>query len=122
MALQVGRYRILALLVLAAATACQTTDDVATTNNWTPAPSPRTSESRERTAAIGAPLFANSRAGASTILEGSGRFVGEPPTGAVRASGEAGEGGVTLNLVNVPAPQAAKTVLGDIPVSRFRSS
>ena len=77
---QIGTLWLSATLILSA---CQTADDFATTNNWSPAPSPRTSESRERTAAIGgAPLFAPARAGASTIIEGSGRFVGEPPTGA----------------------------------------
>jgi general secretion pathway protein D len=61
-----------------------------------------------------APLLANARGGPSTVIEGSGRFVGEPPTGAINPSSEDVADGVTLNLVNVPAPQAAKTILGDI--------
>jgi hypothetical protein len=55
-----------------------------------------------------APLLANTRGGPSTVIEGSGRFVGEPPTGAMSPSSEDVADGVTLNLVNVPAPQAAK--------------
>jgi general secretion pathway protein D len=62
----------------------------------------------------GAPLLGNTRGGDSTIIEGSGRFVGEPPTGSINPSSEDVTDGVTLNLVNVPAPQAAKTILGDI--------
>jgi general secretion pathway protein D len=61
-----------------------------------------------------APLLANTRGGPSTVIEGSGRFVGEPPTGSINPSSEDAADGVTLNLVNVPAPQAAKTILGDI--------
>jgi general secretion pathway protein D len=68
----------------------------------------------ERIAAGGSPLFGNTRGGPSTVVEGTGRFVGEPPSGATRSSGEAGDDGVTLNLVNVPARDAAKTILGDI--------
>jgi general secretion pathway protein D len=62
----------------------------------------------------GALLLANNRGGQSTIIEGSGRFVGEPPTGAIDRPPEDAADGVTINLVNVPAPQAAKTILGDI--------
>src|SRR5581483_7489329 len=50
----------------------------------------------------------------STFIEGSGRFVGEPATGSTNRPVEETADGVTLNLVNVPAPQAAKTILGDI--------
>jgi general secretion pathway protein D len=59
-------------------------------------------------------LLGSTRGGPTTFVEGTGRFVGEPATGAIRASGEAVGDGVTLNLVNVPAPQAAKIVLGDM--------
>jgi general secretion pathway protein D len=60
----------------------------------------------------GSPLLANTRGGNSTVIEGSGRFIGEPPTGATARSSEDVADGVTINLVNVPAPQAAKTILG----------
>jgi general secretion pathway protein D len=66
-----------------------------------------------------APLLANTRGGQSTVIEGSGRFVGEPPTGAIGRPSEDVTDGVTLNLVNVPAPQAAKTVLGDILAVKY---
>jgi type II secretory pathway component GspD/PulD (secretin) len=47
-------------------------------------------------------------------VDGTGRFVGAPSPAAKQAVADASGEGVTLNLVNVPAPQAAKTVLGDI--------
>lgn len=62
----------------------------------------------------GAPLLANTRGGQSTLIEGTGRFVGDTPTGAIGQTSDEVTDGVTINLVNVPAPQAAKTVLGDI--------
>lgn len=52
-------------------------------------------------------------AGQAIVFEGSGRFVGDPPTGAT-SSADAGPDGVTVNLVNVPASQAAKAILGDM--------
>lgn len=60
------------------------------------------------------PLLASTGGGQSTLIEGSGRFVGESPTGAVNGAQDNVADGVPLNLVNVPAPQAAKTFLGDI--------
>jgi general secretion pathway protein D len=48
----------------------------------------------------------------TTYIQGTGRFVGEPPARTPPAS--SGADGITLNLVNVPTSQAAKTVLGDI--------
>ncbi len=47
-------------------------------------------------------------------MEGTGRFVGEQRVRARALAGAPDDDGVTLNLVNVPAPQAAKTVLGDM--------
>jgi general secretion pathway protein D len=80
----------------------------------------RTSEAQSRPYRTGgAPLLANTRGGQSTVIEGSGRFVGEPPTGSISRSSEDVADGVTLNLVNVPAPQAAKTILGDILSVRY---
>ena len=58
--------------------------------------------------------MANNRGGQSTVIEGSGRFVGDQPTGSINRASEEATDGVTINLVNVPAPQAAKTILGDI--------
>ena len=59
------------------------------------------------------PLLADTRGGKATFMEGSGYFVGEPPTASLGVSEDAA-GGVTVNLVNVSAPQAAKSILGDI--------
>jgi general secretion pathway protein D len=64
-------------------------------------------------------LLGNTRGGESTFIEGSGRFVGELPTAAVGRPSDEVTDGVTLNLVNVPVPQAAKTVLGDILTVKY---
>jgi general secretion pathway protein D len=100
--------------------ACQTIDDAPTSSSWTSTPSFRASEGTNRPDRTGsAPLLANTRGGQSTMIEGSGRFVGEPSTGAIGRTSEDVTDGVTLNLVNVPAPQAAKTVLGDILAVKY---
>ena len=52
--------------------------------------------------------------GEPTLVEGTARFVGDSAAAAQRSAAEAGEDGVTLNLVNVPVAQAANTILADI--------
>jgi general secretion pathway protein D len=100
--------------------ACQTIDDVPASAAWNSQPLVRASEGQSRSdRTSSAPLLANTRGGPSTMIEGSGRFVGEPATGAIgRASDDVADG-VTLNLVNVPAPQTAKTILGDILAVKY---
>jgi general secretion pathway protein D len=105
-----------------ALSACQTIlDDAAPpVDSWNSAQLPRASSSQSRPDRTnGTPLLANANGGASTFIEGSGRFVGEPPTGSINRAAEETADGVTLNLVNVPAPQAAKTILGDILAVRY---
>jgi general secretion pathway protein D len=135
-----SRLRILAVPVLLGLSACQTIDDAhvsnvlvenapvsnswttdaPTSSSWNAAPLPRGGDGSGRANRLGgAPLLANTRGGQSTLIEGSGRFVGEPPTGAIGRTIDEVADGVTLNLVNVPAPQAAKTVLGDILAARY---
>jgi general secretion pathway protein D len=105
----------LSLLIALILSACQTLDDPPVTNTWNAVPSARLSDNQSRLGRIaGAPLLANTRDAQSTIIEGTGRFVGQPPTGTIKWSADPIEDGVTLNLVNVPATQAAKTILGDI--------
>jgi general secretion pathway protein D len=48
----------------------------------------------------------------TSYMLGSGRFIGEPPT-AKPSPAEDVKDGVTVNLVNVPIPQAAKSILSD---------
>ena len=89
-------------------------------NTWSSAPLPRAADPRARTTgANGTLLLDNTARTKTTFLEGSGRFIGEPPVGAVRTGPEGTADGVTLNLVNVPAPQAAKTILGDILAVKY---
>ncbi|WP_316205375.1 type II secretion system secretin GspD [Bradyrhizobium sp. SZCCHNS3004] len=115
----------MALPVALALSACQTVEEGASSFAWSTrdadagaavqaqaAMRPAASERAGRIS--GSPLLDDNRGGPATMVEGTGRFVGEPPTGAVARGTEDVADGVTINLVGVPAPQAAKTVLGDI--------
>jgi general secretion pathway protein D len=94
-------------------------EDTPVVNTWNSTPT-RLSDSSARPERIGGtPLLANTRGGKSTIVEGTGRFVGDPPIESIRWSGDTGDAAITINLVNVPAPQAAKTILGDILSVRY---
>ncbi len=120
MVVRISQLRIWALPVALGLSACQTFDDAPVTDSWNAVPAVRTSSAQARMDRTnGAPLLANTRGGDATLIEGSGRFVGEPPTGAIGRPSDEIADGVTLNLVNVPAPQAAKTVLGDILGVRY---
>ncbi|WP_315770066.1 MULTISPECIES: hypothetical protein [unclassified Bradyrhizobium] len=50
----------------------------------------------------GSPLLDDNKGGPTTMVEGTGRFVGEPPTGAVPRGAEDVADGVTINLAGVP--------------------
>ena len=50
----------------------------------------------------------------TTYLQGTGNFLGDQPERISRNPDDSD--GITLNLVNVPTAQAAKTILGDILV------
>lgn len=120
MVYRTSQLRILVLPFALGLSACQTIDDAPASTAWNAVPSLKASEGQSRPNRMsGAPLLANTRGGQSTVIEGSGRFVGEQSTGAVSRSSEDAADGVTLNLVNVPAPQAAKTVLGDILAVKY---
>lgn len=73
-----------------------------------------------RTAAVvnGTQILPPPRNEPTTYFNGTGRFIGEPqPTRPATAKGN--EDTVTLNLVNVPVPQAAKTILSDILAVKY---
>ena len=106
--------------------ACQTTDSQPAAPAWgaTAGPQPAVEQAYTRPVRAasrfgGSPLLADTRGGNSTVIEGTGRFVGEPPIGSLSAAPDDVADGVTINLVNVPAPQAAKTILGDILSVRY---
>ena len=98
--------------------ACQTFEDgiatPAATNTWDRVPRARLDDGKSRKGSSASAASADTTRGETTYLEGTGRFVGEQPLRARPFAPEASEDGVTLNLVNVPAPQAAKTILGDM--------
>jgi general secretion pathway protein D len=114
---RVTQLRFLMVPFVLGLSACQTIIDNASppVDSWNSTLPPPASSSQSRPDRTnGALLLTNAREGNSTFIEGSGRFVGEPPTGSINRVAEETADGVTLNLVNVPAPQAAKTILGDI--------
>ncbi|MGJ4961324.1 type II secretion system secretin GspD [Bradyrhizobium sp. HKCCYLRH3061] len=113
----------MALPMVLALSACQTVEEGTSSFTW----STESGSAAEAQAAMrspagngragkisGSPLLDDNKGGPATMIEGTGRFVGEPPIGAVPRGTEDVADGVTINLVGVPAPQAAKTVLGDI--------
>jgi general secretion pathway protein D len=53
-------------------------------------------------------------AGKTIMVTGTGVFVGRPPASEAKDADEGAAANVTLNLVSVPAAQAAKTILGDL--------
>jgi len=121
------------LCVVALATsACQTTDEtylLSADADSGSAPLARADNGVQRGAKLrppssaasrsgGTPLLDNSPKTKTTFLEGTGRFVGDPQS-LRQAARDADGGDVTLNLVNVPTPQAAKTILGDILAVRY---
>jgi general secretion pathway protein D len=115
LAFRTSQLQILVLPFALGLSACQTMDDAPVSNAWESVPPARMSAGASRgDRTNGAPLLVNARGGSSTVIEGSGRFVGDPPTGSISKLSEDVAEGVTLNLINVPAPQAAKTILGDI--------
>jgi hypothetical protein len=79
---RISQFRIVLLPFALGLSACQTIDEAPTSSSWSAAPLVRTSEGQGRPdRSSSAPLLANNRGGQSTVIEGSGRFVGEPPTG-----------------------------------------
>ena len=81
------------------------------TDAWNAAPRAHL-DSNASYRSAGAPLLAGKKVGEPSVSEGTGQFLGTNPVSATRAQPDEA-GGVTLNLIAVPIPQAAKTVLGD---------
>jgi general secretion pathway protein D len=65
----------------------------------------------------GIALFGDKSVAEPTIMDGTGRFLGSRRT--VQTELDGTDAGVTLNLVNVPISQAAKTVLGDLLAVKY---
>jgi general secretion pathway protein D len=105
-------------ILLLSLPACQTLDEAVgtslATTGWERAPSARIDDGKSRKTRTADPASTDAPRGETVYMEGTGRFVGDqPPRTRPFASG-VGDDNVTLNLVNVPASQAAKTVLGDM--------
>ena len=110
---------ILFPIILLSVSGCLTLEDgtatPAVTNSWERAPQrARVDDGKSRKGAAPMAASADTPVGETTYLEGTGRFVGEQRPRARSFAPEVNEDPVTLKLVNVPAPQAAKTVLGDM--------
>ena len=120
-----GFCRMLLPVLAIALTGCSTTPDHggpegAWSDSWREGAPARLDPPRRGPAASGAMHEASSAREDSeaTFILGSGRFVGEPAQ-APRTSAEDVKDGVTVNLVNVPIPQAAKTILSDILAVKY---
>src|SRR5262249_54393243 len=123
------RWRWLLCMFALAVSACQTTDEaLLAADPGSMAPLARADDAVQRGAKLPPPSAGVSRSGGTplldktpktktTFLEGTGRFVGDPQPH--QTAPETGDDGVTLNLVNMSAPQAAKTILGDILAVRY---
>jgi general secretion pathway protein D len=97
---------VLALLL----SACQSvTDSAPMLNTWSSGP---LSDPAPKSASVGRSAEGPGGTAQTTYVEGTGQFLGSEPAPATGAL--ATRDGITLNLVNVPTPEAAKTVLGDI--------
>jgi general secretion pathway protein D len=95
-------------------------DDAPAVDSRIPVSPGRSDLGRTRTpSANNGVLLADRPVGKTSIVEGTGRFVGDPPSADSELTTGSIEDGVTLNLVNVPAPQAAKTILGDMLGVRY---
>lgn len=107
--------RFLAALPILMTSACQTIEDSSVVNTWTPALLRRVDAKQGPMGGVtGTSLGPDRLVSEPTVVKGTGRFVGERRSESEQHAGDQSEDGVTLNLVNVPAPQAAKTILGDI--------
>lgn len=98
--------------------ACQTLEDsVATsalTGGWDRPSRARLDDGKVRRNMPAEATSTDRTDGETVYIEGTGRFVGDQPVRARPLASAPDDDAVTLNLVNVPAPQAAKTVLGDM--------
>jgi general secretion pathway protein D len=123
-----SRCRMLIPAIVLAVSGCQTTQqqDVAvnsapnapqvrsdaSTNGIGTTAARNSSDSSTRGSSDIAPI-AGSTEQKISFLNGTGRFIGDPPSTALSPPDKS-ESTVTLNLVGVSVPQAAKAVLGDI--------
>ena len=103
-----GRCGMMLLIVALTTSAYQTIEDTSVVNMWRPVPLQRL-ETKQGAAnrTLGTSLQPEKSVGEPTLVEGTGRFVGDPRSTPQQSAGDHSEDGVTLNLVNVPAPQAA---------------
>ncbi len=110
--------RALPVLLLAVA-ACQTTADGPIDNVWNDARRVRLDDNRRTGAPISSgAVSSNTHEEKTSFFTGTGRFIGDRPSSSPPTTAR-GDDSVTLNLVNVSVPQAAKTVLSDILAVKY---
>jgi general secretion pathway protein D len=85
---------------------------------WNVEPMPRSPRGEGGGARSEGLLRPRAATGRAILATGTGRFIGSSRNRSASAD-PAGEDGVTLNLVNLPIPQAAKIVIGDIAGADF---
>jgi general secretion pathway protein D len=89
---RIPSFRVVAMSFGLVLSACQTTESQPVEPAWGSAPVASAggqAYARSARAASrfgGSPLLADTRGGNSTVIEGAGRFVGEPPTGSLSAA------------------------------------
>jgi type II secretory pathway component GspD/PulD (secretin) len=109
--------RVLFWIALLSASGCGTPDDALLPAPLSEPSAGGATQITRTSAVLTAP--ATSTAGKTTLLEGTGRFIGIERRSEPHEDSAAGAEGITLNLVNVPTAQAAKTILGDLLSVRY---
>jgi len=86
---------------------------------WNAPPRSRVDNVVNYTAGSAGSPFSGRSVGPPTFIDGTGKFLGSSPSAKTQEDLVNANEGVTLNLISVPIPQAAKTVLGDLLGVRY---
>jgi general secretion pathway protein D len=115
-----ARCGLLLCILLVGVSACATVDIESVGREPGLSRLPRRDEPTVGAAKVDTPATVKSEdAGKTVTIKGTGLFVGQPSRSEPRDAADAGARDVTVNLVNVPTAQAAKTILGDMLGVRY---